>query len=61
MTKATTLLKPKPRMKCPQCSNVIDVTVHPNGGIAGKCPYCKVTFFSKEKSAKERLIRIIQH
>lgn len=61
MIKATTLSKPKPRMKCPQCSNIINVIIHSNGGIAGNCHYCKVTFYSREKSPKERLIRIIQH
>ena len=59
MDKPTSLLKKK--MKCPQCSNYVEVTPHSKGGVSGTCPICKVTFYSKEHSPKETLIKIIKH
>ncbi len=61
MQNTTTLTKPKPMMKCPQCSNYVEVKPHSSGGVSGNCPVCKVTFYSKEHSPRERLIRIIKH
>ncbi len=57
----TTLKKQKPMMKCPQCSNYVEITPHPKGGVSGNCPICNVTFYSKEHSPRERLIKIIKH
>lgn len=48
------------RMKCYECLNYLTATVHENGGISGTCPVCKATFFAKEHSNKEKLIRIIK-
>lgn len=61
MKNNTNLSKPKQKMRCPQCSNYVEVTKYPKGGIYGNCPVCKVTFYSKEHPPKERLIRIIKH
>ena len=61
MKNTATLSKPKQKMKCPQCFNYVEVIPHKNGGVSGNCPICKVTFYSKEHSPKERLIKIIKH
>lgn len=55
------LPKAKRMMRCPQCGNYVVVTPRNKGGVFGNCPVCKVTFFSKEHSPKERLIKIIKH
>ena len=49
------------KMKCYECLNFLIAYVHENGGISGTCPVCKATFFAKEHSKKEKLIRIIRH
>ena len=48
------------KMKCPECLNILNAIKHENGSISGKCPVCKIVFFSKQHSPKERLIRIIK-
>lgn len=54
MKSNTNLSKPKQKMRCPQCSNYVEVTKYPKGGIYGNCPVCNVTFYSKEHPPKER-------
>lgn len=49
------------RTRCPECSNYLMATMKANGGVSGNCPICKSTFYSKQHSVNERLIRIIKH
>ena len=48
------------KMKCPECLNYMIAHVHENGGYGGQCSVCKAVVFCRQKSAKERLIRIVK-
>ncbi len=53
--------KKKKAIRCPQCSNYVNIEQKKNGALCGNCHICKITFYIKQHSEKERLIRIIQH
>ena len=50
--------KTKPKIRCPECSNYIEVTTLENGTQVGKCPVCKVVISQKQISQKEKTIRV---
>lgn len=55
------LSKPLLKMKCPQCGNYTKMLSNSKGIMYGNCNICKITFYNKEHSSKEWLIRIIKH
>lgn len=61
MQQPATVTKQKQKIRCPQCSNYVDITTFEDGGYGGNCKVCKVTFYCKKKSPKERVIHIIAH
>lgn len=48
------------KMKCPECLNFVNANINDNSVIYGVCNVCKTTFSSKQKSEKEKLLRIVK-
>ncbi len=48
------------RIKCPECLNIMTVTVDAHGEAKGVCKKCKSVIIAKQSSERERLIRIVK-
>lgn len=48
------------KMKCPECLNFVNAHINEKGVIYGFCPVCKTSFSSKQKSEKEKIIKIVK-
>jgi ribosomal protein S27E len=48
------------RIKCPDCLNIVTVTIDESGELKGFCRKCNAVIMGKQPSAKEKLIRIVK-
>lgn len=48
------------RIKCPECLNYMLADAKDNGYI-GRCPVCKSLIIERQRSQKEKLIRILKN
>lgn len=54
------LPKKQKKIKCPSCSNYMNLDICNNGAYKGSCKVCKTTVFEKEHSQKETYMKIIK-
>ena len=47
-------------VKCPECLNSMNVRSTAKGNYSGRGPVCKCLVFSKQKSERERHIKIVK-
>lgn len=48
------------RIKCPDCLNIVTVSIDENGEEKGYCKKCNTVIMGKQPSEKEKVIRIIK-
>ncbi len=55
------LPKKQLKIKCPNCSNYMNLDACNNGAYKGNCSVCKTIVFAKKHTQKETYLRIIKH
>lgn len=48
------------KIKCPSCSNYMNLDACKNGAYKGTCSVCKTIVFAKKHTKKETYIKIIK-
>lgn len=46
------------KIRCPECSNYVNIHKKENGAYMGQCPICNVVISTKQLSKEEKVIKI---